>query len=629
MLDTGTLVFWNPRRVLDLASAAHPDEPAFSANAITVLARRYLRRDATTGHPIETPRQLLRRVAAVVAAAETRYGGDAAYWTERFYARMASLQFLPNSPTLMNAGGPLGNLAACFTLPVGDSLDSIFQAVKETAMIQQTGGGVGFTFTHLRPAGDAVATTDGVASGPVSFMNVFDNAAETIKQGGRRRGAMMGILAVDHPDILEFVTAKSDPRRLTNFNVSVGLTDEFMRAVERGEPYWLRSPRSGDPVRPLRARKIWDLICNLAWATAEPGVLFVDRIEAANPTPQAGRLEATNPCSELPLLPYESCVLGSLNLAAFMGSTRDVDWPRLREAVHDGVRFLDDVIDASRYPLPAIDAATRATRKIGLGVMGWADLLVALGIAYDSERALELADRVMGFIATQARQASAELARTRGPFPLWTGSALERAGAPMVRNATQTCVAPTGTISILAGCSGGIEPIFALVYYRRILEGSELEEVHPAFRAALAQAGLPDSLLAAVATTGSARRSPEVPQAIASLFPTAYDVAPEWHVRMQATFQKHIDNAVSKTVNLPQAATPEDVARVYLLAYQLGCKGVTVYRDGSRAAQVLNLGHAPRIGATESADRCPECQSPLELSGTCSFCRECGYSRCR
>ena len=646
-LDPSTLAFWNPRRVLDRLGRAPDDRgperyssasaligaekvpkrseathPALSANAQTVLARRYLARDAR-GRLAETADGLFRRVAGAVSAAEPEAAA-------RFHDMMSRLEFLPNSPTLMNAARPLGNLAACFTLPVGDSLPSIFEAVKNTAIIQQTGGGVGFSFSRLRPAGDIVASTHGVASGPVSFMDVFDKATETIKQGGTRRGAMMGILAVDHPDILAFITAKADLARLTNFNVSVGLTDAFMRAVEDDADYALRNPRTGEPVSRLRARKVWDLVCNLAWATAEPGVLFADRIERENPTPHAGALEATNPCSELPLLPYESCVLGSLNLARFVApGARELAWDHLRARVRDAVRFLDDVIDASRYPLPEIATATRANRKVGLGVMGFADLLAALAIPYDSEEALELADRVMGAIAAEARSASEALAKERGAFPNFFGSALAEDGAPPRRNATLLAIAPTGTLSILAGCSGGIEPIFALAYFRRILDGQELEEVHPLFAEAARREGLDARVIEEVARTGSARRTPGVPERLAAIFPTAYDVAPTWHVRMQAAFQKHVDNAVSKTVNLPREATPADVAEVFRLAYGLGCKGVTVYRDGSRAAQVLNVG--ARIAAPEraSGERCPDCRAgALETSGGCAFCRSCGWSRC-
>ena len=626
--ERDTLAFWNPRRVLDLLGEPLSDQPAFSANACTVLARRYLRRDAD-GRLAETPRDLLRRVASAVAVAERGYGNDPAPHEARFLRMMERLEFLPNSPTLMNAGGELGNLAACFVLPVGDSLAEIFEAVKQTALIQQTGGGVGYSFSHLRPAGDVVATTHGVASGPVSFMEVFDTATETIKQGGRRRGALMGILSIDHPDILEFITAKSDPTRLCNFNVSVGMTDEFMRAVEDDADYALRSPRSGSQIKRLSARKVFDLICNLAWQSGEPGVLFVDRIEAHNPTPQVGRLESTNPCAELPLLAYESCVLGSLNLARFAAAD-GVDWERLQKRTHDAVRFLDDVIDASRYPLPAIEAVTRANRKVGLGVMGWADLLIGLGIAYDSEEALALGEQVMGFIAREARAASARLAQERGAFPNFSGSALEPAGPPL-RNATTTTVAPTGTLSILAGCSGGIEPLFAVAFFRRILDGQLLEEVHPLFREAVAQAGVLDEhLLRRVTESGRVRGIPGAPDRLARLFATAHDVAPQWHVRMQAAFQRHVDNSVSKTVNLPRDARPAEVAQVYRLAYRLGCKGVTVYRDGSRRAQVLNRGEVERAAAEGriAAERCPDCREPLDKPDGCVFCRSCGWSRC-
>jgi len=622
------LSFWNPRRVLDLLGEPEIERPAFSANAYTVLARRYLRRDED-GNLIETPGGMLRRVASTIAASERKYGADPARAEARFLDMMEQLEFLPNSPTLMNAGGELGNLAACFVLPVGDSLTQIFEAVKNTALIQQTGGGVGYSFSHLRPAGDPVATTHGVASGPVSFMDVFDSATETIKQGGRRRGALMAILSVDHPDVIEFVTAKSDLSRLRNFNLSVGLTDEFMRAVEKDGEYTLRNPRTRAETKRLRARKVFDLICNVAWASGEPGVLFADRIEAGNPTPHVGRLESTNPCAELPLLSYESCVLGSLNLARFV-SHGEVDWERLGERARDAVRFLDDVIDASRYPLPEIETITRDNRKIGVGVMGWADMLVQLGIAYDSEEAVTLGDRVMAFVRRETRAASEALARERGPFPNFPGSALDRDGHPPLRNATTTTVAPTGTIGILAGCSGGIEPLFAVAFHRRILDGQELDEVHPLFRAVAAREGmLDDALERRVAKTGRVRGTPGVPERLANLFATAHDVSPEWHVRMQAVFQRHVDNSVSKTVNLPSTARPADVAEVYRLAYRLGCKGVTVYRDGSRPAQVLNLGAGEQAVARGlSSELCPDCREPLVKPDGCVYCRSCGWSRC-
>lgn len=602
-------------------------EAPWTPNAITVLERRYLRKDAS-GRVVERPSDLVRRVARAVASVEARYGADPHEAEAAFCDAIARLEFLPNSPTLMNAGRELGQLSACFVLPVNDSMPEIFDAVKWAAMIQQTGGGTGFSFSRLRPAGDEVASTQGIASGPLSFIEVFNTATDAIRQGGVRRGANMGILRVDHPDILEFVSAKGDPARLRNFNVSVAVTDAFMRAVETGTRYALVNPRTGAEVRRLEARQVWELITRLAWKSGEPGVIFIDRINAVNPTPQLGDMESTNPCGELPLLPFESCNLGSIDVGKLVRGA-DLDWARLRHLVHLGVRFLDDVIDANRYPLPAIEDITRRNRKIGLGLMGFADALVQLELPYDSEAALAFAERLAAFVAAEAQAATEALARDRGAFPSFAGSRWAAEGRPPMRNATTTSIAPTGTISILAGCSGGIEPLYAISFVRQVLDGARLLEVHPLFVERARRDGFySEALMEKIAERGSVRGLAEVPEAVQRIFVTAYDIAPEWHVRMQAVFQRHVQNAVSKTINFPESATPEDVRSAYELAYRLGCKGVTVYRNRSRDEQVLSFGRSDQAEARSSP--CPECGAPVPPAhqGACSVCLECGYSRC-
>lgn len=571
-------------------SPAH--RPALSDNALTVLRKRYLRKNAA-GTVVETPDQLFRRVAANIAQAERRHRPrlDPAPIAARFATRMRALDFLPNSPTLMNAGGPLQQLSACFVLPVEDSLESIYDALKHQALIHQSGGGTGFTFSHLRPKHDVVATTHGIASGPVSFMRIFNASTDVIKQGGTRRGANMGILRIDHPDILEFIQAKRRPDELTNFNISVGVTDAFMRILSRQGTYPLVNPHTRKVVRRLAAQEVFDQLVDSAWMSGEPGVLFLDTINRAQPTPALGPIESTNPCGEQPLLPYESCVLGSINLARFLAGppgAKTVDYERLASVVPDAVRFLDNVIDMNRFPLPQIEALTRRNRKIGLGVMGFADLLIALDIPYDTDEAVRLGERVMAFVQSQAHAASAALAKERGVFPNYRGSRLQ-AQRQRLRNATVTTVAPTGTISIIADCSPGIEPLYGVSFVRTVMEDVRLLTLHPEFlRRARAAGILSDDLMRHVAANESIQHLQQIPQDLRRIFVTAHDVSAEYHVRMQAAFQQYSDSGVSKTINLPPQATPADVAAAFHLAYRLGCKGLTVFRSGSRETQVLS-----------------------------------------
>lgn len=612
--------------------------------ARTVLKKRYLLKNEH-GDVIETPETMFWRVAETIAAVDARYGASAEQVeerAERFYHLMTQGYFEPNSPTLMNAGRPLGQLSACFVLPIDDNLTSIYETLKHQALIHQSGGGTGFSFSRLRPRNDVVRSTMGVASGPVSFMDVYNHSTEAIKQGGTRRGANMGILRCDHPDILEFITCKLDTTKITNFNISVAITDAFMRAVERDEEYDLINPRTGlvqiasrdglkhpltgevlvpagQPMR-LRARMVFDLIVQCAHATGEPGLFFIDRANEYNPVPHLGEYEATNPCGEQPLLAYDVCNLGSINLGKFVTDAGTIDWESLRDVVHESTRFLDNVIDVNHYPLEQITQLSQRIRRIGLGVMGWADMLVRLGIPYDSSQAIDLARQVMRFIDEESKVASEQLARERGPFPEWEysiwGPDATCARRPdgsrirpqrLLRNCNVTTVAPTGTISIIAGCSSGIEPLFAIAFWRYQADTRMLDINQDFVAQAKREGWYSDELMERIADTGHIHH-PEVPASVQRVWVTAHDIAPEWHVRMQAAFQEYTDSAISKTINFPHEATPDQVREAYELAFRLGCKGITVYRDGSRANQVLSTGSTGK-----SAEPAPASDQPVEL----------------
>ncbi len=605
------------------------DDLKLPLNAVMVLAARYLKRDENR-RIIETPSQLFRRVAHAMADVDTKYGAndaDVRKTEEEFYQLLVKSEFMPNSPTLMNAGLDLGQLSACFVLPVGDSMEEIFDAVKYQALIHKTGGGTGFSFSRLRPKGDLVKSTSGVASGPVSFMKVFDAATAEIKQGGKRRGANMGILRVDHPDILDFIMLKEREGILTNFNISVAVTDKFMEAVKNNSDYELLNPRNHTIAGKLNARAVWNLIVTMAWKTGDPGVIFIDKINASesNPVPSIGPVESTNPCGEQPLYPYDSCNLGSINLAKMVKEDRDnveVDWQKLRETIWKCTHFLDNVIDANKYPIPEIEAMSKKVRRIGLGVMGWADLLIEMNIAYNSKEALKLAESIMKFISDEGRKASGELAKQRGSFPEFENSIWKKRGYAAMRNSTVTTIAPTGTISIIAGCSQGIEPLFAIAYKRNVSEslGYSLVEVNPLFeQRAMEEGYYSEELMQKIQKSWSIHQISEIPETDKRVFVTSHDISPEWHVRMQAAFQKYTDNAVSKTINFPYTATPHDVEKAYLLAYDTGCKGITIFRDQSRVNQVITT-----VEKLDNGDQNNGLESPLtvadDYNGGCETC---------
>ena len=583
-------------------------------NARVVLKRRYLSKDRE-GNILEDPDGMFRRVARNLSLADLNYGAaeqDRQATEDEFYDMMRRLECLPNSPTLMNAGRELQQLSACFVLPVDDALDSIFDKVKQTALIHKSGGGTGFSFSRLRPAGDVVGSTGGVASGPVSFIRAFDTATDVVKQGGTRRGANMGILNIDHPDVLHFIRSKEDGQNLNNFNISIGVTDDFMEKVKSGRDYDLINPRTKAVVGQLNAKEVFQEAVEMAWKTGDPGLVFLDKINRDNPNPQLGKIESTNPCGEQPLLPYESCNLASVNLARMVRYDADgptIDWERLSRVVRTTVHMLDNVIDMNNYPIQEIEEMSKRTRRIGLGVMGFSDLLIQLGVRYDSEEGLAVAEQVMSRINDETVKASSELAGFRGAFPAWEGSAYSHPGVfgeprPM-RNSAPTTIAPTGTISIIAGASSGVEPLFALSYVRNVMDNTRLVEGNPYFEAVAKWEGFySDDLMQQLAETGSLSRldpSLGVPQWVKDVFRTSHDISPEWHVRMQAAFQKYTDNSVSKTINFPHDATTSDVATAYTMAYDLGCKGITVYRDGSKAGQVLSTGETGKQGAAADA----------------------------
>ena len=563
--------------------------------AVTILEKRYLKKDAW-GKTIESPEEMFRRVARNIAEAERCYGHQSSpeELSEIFFRMMASLDFLPNSPCLMNAGRDLQQLAACFVLPIEDSLDSIFETVKQTALIHQSGGGTGFSFSRLRPKDDAVQSTGGIASGPISFMRVFNMATEVIKQGGTRRGANMGVLRVDHPDIMEFMTIKRHLNEMENFNLSVGITKSFMESLQKDDEYELINPRTKKPIRRIKAKEVFEEFVSAAWETGDPGVLFLDRINEANPTPLLGEMESTNPCGEVPLLPFEPCVLGSINLLNMLREIDgrwEVDFDKLRMIIRQAIHFLDNVIDMNQYPLPQISQMAKGNRKIGLGVMGLAHFFIRLGVAYQSQKALEVIKGLMSFIQYQARERSMELAERRGVFPNFKGSIYDKPGEMRLRNATLTTIAPTGTLSLLANCSSGIEPLFAIQYTRRALEDMEFQITDPIFVEYGKKSGfLNPELIASLSEGSSLQELPQVPKDVKELFITAFEIPPVSHIKIQAAFQDYTDNAVSKTINFPRGATKEEVREAFLMAYQERCKGITIYRSGSKPNQVLACG---------------------------------------
>ena len=602
-----------------------PEQTELSDVAREVLKRRILLA-GPAGTPLETPEQMFSRVAWEVARVEHRYVPSAQIreTADQFLRMMQALDFLPNSPTLINAGLPEGQLSACFVLPIEDSMNSIFDTLRDMALIQKTGGGTGFSFSRLRPRGDVVGASRGRSSGPVSFMKLYDCASEVTRLGGARRGANMGVMRYDHPDILEFIAAKSESDTLHTFNISVGVSDTFMECVRRRADYALVNPRTGAETGRLNARQVFDATVDSAWKCGDPGLVFLDAINRGNPTPAVGPIEATNPCGEQPLLPYESCNLGSINVSHFVRDSK-VDFQCLRPVVHRAVRFLDDVIDANRYPLQQIEERTLANRKIGLGVMGFADMLLRMGLPYDSEDGLAAAEELMRFIQTEAHEESCRLAEVRGVFPNYARSIFAGQGAKR-RNATVTTIAPTGTISLIAGCSSGIEPLFAVSFARHVLDERRKFDIHPLLEK-MAAGYLTDSVRRSIHKTGSVQHVAEIPEAVRRVFVTAHDIAPEWHVRMQAAFQRHVESAVSKTVNLRRTATRQEIERVFLQAHELGCKGITVFRDGCRGEQVLTPGEG-EPEAPLGVQPCPECGGAMVESSACVSCPSCGYAFC-
>ncbi|MDD3238416.1 MAG: adenosylcobalamin-dependent ribonucleoside-diphosphate reductase [Candidatus Gastranaerophilales bacterium] len=646
---------------------------SLSPNAIKVLEKRYLKR-GSDGAPVETPQDMFFRVASTLASADKSFGAtddEIKKTTEEFYSYITNRYFMPNSPTLMNAGRELGQLAACFVLPVEDSLEGIFETVKNTALIHKSGGGTGFSFSRLRPKNDVVRSTMGVSSGPVSFMEVFNAATEAVKQGGTRRGANMGILRVDHPDILDFINCKSDNNKLNNFNISVAITDEFMEALKEGRNYNLIHPNTKKPVGSMNAKAVFDLIVEGAWKNGEPGIVFIDKMNYDNPTPNIGAIESTNPCGEVPLLPYEACNLGSINLGLMIkdeNGKKVVDWDRLKDTTKMAIHFLDNVIVINNYPLPQIDEMVTNNRKIGLGVMGWADMLMQMELSYSSPEGTKLASQVMEFIDYHSKVQSIEFAKSRGKFNNFEGSIydgqnflynkykgksagiitddmwadldeqIEKFG---IRNATTTCIAPTGTISMIASASGGVEPLFGLVFMRDVMDGTRMPEVNPTFEKYAKQHNFySTALMEKISEDGTLAHCDNVSDKAKTIFVAAHDVTPEWHVKMQAAFQLHTDNAVSKTVNFVESATREDVAESYMLAYDNNLKGITVYRNNSRQFQPMNLekkadDNMPKVEEVVSQEnqegkehRCPECGKVLGYGEGCFICLECGYSGC-